>query len=99
MAENTPYRGQLKVRFWSPSYQPEQELDPLAIGLGEFEVNERGGDPASWRPARPGQTLADVGEWMRENDLTVMRRERVSQRRTRTWEGRYVLTIGPEVTK
>lgn len=98
-----PYRGSLQVKFWSPTYSPEKALDPLDNFAGaygptgnEFEVKP--GGAASWRPAKPGASLADLRAWMADNGLAVTRRDRVGQQSNRAgWQGLYVLTIGPEV--
>lgn len=102
MAETTAsYRGTLQVKFWSPGFQPERALDALDNYLGdhgptgnEFELQPGGG---TWRPARSGATLPDLGDWMRDNGLAVIRWERIAQRNNGRWWGLYVLTIGPEV--
>lgn len=101
LTETTPYRGSLQVKFWSPTYSPEKALDPLDNFRGdygptgnEFEVKPGGQD---WRPAKVDASLADLRDWMIDNGLAVIRRERIAQQNRGRWFGLYVLTIGPEV--
>jgi hypothetical protein len=94
----------LQVKFWSPTYSPEKALDPLDNFRGAygptgdaFEVKP--GGAAAFRPAKSGATLFELRNWMADNGLAVLRRDRVGQQSNRAgWQGLYVLTIGPEVT-
>jgi hypothetical protein len=83
------------IRFWWAGYSPQDALesfDPVVAQMA-FEISQNGGK--TWRPPRNGATLQMVYDHMLDNSLGVVDTELVGQRRNGSWEGRYVLTIGP----
>ena len=85
----------VQVRFWWPSYSPEEALESLdpVVDDTPFEVSRDGG--ATWRSPLNGSTLQTVSDWMVDNSLGVVDTKLMGQRRNGRWEGRYVLIIGP----
>ena len=85
----------LQIRFWWSGYSPEQafdSFDPAVIEM-EFEISRNGG--RTWRSPRNGANLGTIHDWMQDKGLGVVDTKLVGQRRNGSWEGRYVLKIGP----
>jgi hypothetical protein len=84
-----------QIRFWWSGYSPEEALesfDPVVTEMA-FEISQNGG--RTWRPPLNGATLQMIQDWMTDKSLGVVGTELVGQRRNGSWEGRYVLKIGP----
>jgi hypothetical protein len=83
------------IRFWWAGYSPEEALesfDPVITQMA-FEISQNGGK--TWRPPANGADLTTVRGYMTDKGLSVVDTKLVGQRRNGSWEGRYVLTIGP----
>jgi hypothetical protein len=85
----------LQIRFWWPGYSPSdalQSFDPVVTEMA-FDVSSDGGK--TWRPPANGADLATVRGYMTDKCLDVVDTQLVGQRRNGSWEGQYVLKIGP----
>jgi hypothetical protein len=84
-----------RIRFWWAGYSPEEALDPLNFTVVEtpFEVSQDGG--RTWRPPANGADLMTVQDYRRDKGLDVVDTQLVGQRRNGSWEGQYILIVGP----
>ena len=80
------------LRFWHEDYSPREALH-WSNSSTDYEVSTDTGK--SWRAGTAGQTLADVSEWMADNNWVVQSvNDPVNQRNGRSgWRGEFILVL------